>query len=234
MKYITFFIIIILISLVVISILLSVVETNINSFISINLNSLTSDKVLCLILTTDSNIKERAIPVFKTWSSKCHKSLFAFNSENFTNFLNSEESKIYFKNENDYKMALNLPIMHLNLTENYDDMGKKTLEIIKMAYDKYHNEFKWFLLTDDDTFIFVDHLYNFISKKTYDVPLIYGYNFKVGFPTGYTSGGAGLNFFFDIQSDLFITNGYFFEKVFVISRSVISKISLFCMEVKWI
>ena len=148
-------------------------------------------KVMCLILTTEDKIKERAIPVWNNWAKHCHKALFALNAKNFTDILKTNETKRYFSNQNEYQMALNLPMMHLNITENYDIMAEKVLLSVKKAFDEYHDEYKWFLLVDDDTFIFVNHLYNFILNRSYDDPLTYGYNFKTIIPTGYHSGGGG-------------------------------------------
>jgi hypothetical protein len=194
MNYIKYFVITIVLTTVSIYILLSIDQKN-NSFFSSQLkysnNSTINNKLLCLILTSENTIISRAIPVYKYWANKCHKSLFAFNAENFTKFMNSNESKNYYKNEQDYQIALNLPIMHLNLNETHEDMGRKIFYVIQQVFEKYHDEFNWFLVTDDDTYIFVDHLYKFISKKSSTASLIYGYNFKVEFPTGYLSGGAG-------------------------------------------
>jgi hypothetical protein len=161
------------------------IKENVNQ---INVNS----KVLCLILTTDRQIKDRAIQVYKTWANKCHKSLFAFNAKNFSNILHTTEGRRIFQNENEYKVALELPIMHLNVNESQDEMGIKVLKLIQEVYNIYKSEFKWFLLTDDDTYIFIQNLYKFISKKSHNDPLTYGYNFKTVIPSGFHSGGAGI------------------------------------------
>ena len=76
----------------------------------------------------------------------------------------------------------NIPIMQLDVKESQDKMAGKILTLIKTTFQAYEKEFKWFLLADDDTFIFVDNLYKFISKISYKDPLTYGYNFKVIIP----------------------------------------------------
>ena len=149
-------------------------------------------KVLCLILTTEDKIKDQALPVWNNWAKYCHKSRFVLNAMNLTNILKYSNNKSYFSNEDEYKMILNLPIMHLNIIENYDRMAEKVLLSVKKSFDEYHDEYKWFLLVDDDTFIFVNHLYNFILNRSYDDPVTYGYNFKTLVPTGYHSGGGGI------------------------------------------
>ena len=76
----------------------------------------------------------------------------------------------------------NIPIMQLDVKESQDKMAGKILTLIKTTLQAYENEFKWFLLAHDDTLIFVDNLYKFISKISYKDPLTYGYNFKVTIP----------------------------------------------------
>ena len=84
--------------------------------------------------------------------------------------------------------------MQMNLTEHKHNMVDKVLKIAQTAYNEYGNFFKWFLLTDDDTYTFVDNLHNFVSKRSYDEPVTYGFNYKVIVPTGYQNGGAGILF----------------------------------------
>jgi len=52
--------------------------------------------------------------------------------------------------------------MQMNLTEHKHNMADKVLKIAQTAYNECGNFFKWFLLTDDDTYTFVDNLHNFV------------------------------------------------------------------------
>ena len=157
-----------------------------------NVSNDTKSRVLCLIITTDDNIKKRTIPVYKTWAKKCDKALFACNCSKLTNIMKSEDPRKFFENDQEYKYALNLTILPINMTENKSKMAEKILKVIRFAYDQYIDKFDWFLLTDDDTFIFIDHLYQFISNKSSKDPLTYGYNFRAIVPTGYHAGGGGI------------------------------------------
>ena len=157
-----------------------------------NISSNTKPKILCLIVTADDNIKKRSIPVYKTWAKKCDMALFACNCSNFTNIMKSKDPRNFFDNDEEYKYALNLSILPINMTEHYSKMAEKIMKVLRYAYDQYIDKFDWFLLTDDDTFIFVDHLYQFISNKSPKDLLTYGYNFKAVIPTGYQSGGGGI------------------------------------------
>jgi hypothetical protein len=132
--------------------------------------------------------------VWNTWARKCHKTLFACNCGNITKILTSDGNS-FFKNIHDLKTALNeVPIWQVNLTEKYDNMAEKVLTIVSSAFNQYGDLYKWFLLTDDDTFTFVDNLRSFVSKRSFEDPVTYGYNFKVIVPTGYHSGGGGVLF----------------------------------------
>ncbi len=64
---------------------------------------------------------------------------------------------------------------------------------LKHVYNKY-GYYDWYLKADDDTFIFVDNLREFIEKnndKHDKNGRMYGYKFKLFVKNGYMSGGAG-------------------------------------------
>ena len=73
---------------------------------------------------------------------------------------------------------LKIPIWPLNLTEDYNKMGEKVFQVVQSTFNQYGHLYKWFLLTDDDTFTFVDNMHNFVSKRNHLEPVTYGYNFK--------------------------------------------------------
>jgi glycoprotein-N-acetylgalactosamine 3-beta-galactosyltransferase len=54
-----------------------------------------------------------------------------------------------------------------------------------------HPNYDWYLKADDDTFIFMDNLRDFLSDKKPRAPVSYGFHILHGNPTGYLSGGAG-------------------------------------------
>jgi glycoprotein-N-acetylgalactosamine 3-beta-galactosyltransferase len=56
---------------------------------------------------------------------------------------------------------------------------------------KYNNKYDWYLKADDDTFVFVDNLRLFLNDKNPNLPVDYGYDFKVKVEGGYHSGGGG-------------------------------------------
>ena len=79
--------------------------------------------------------------------------------------------------------------MQLDIMEKYDAMDKKAMEIIKTTHKKFGNLFNWFILVDDDTFVFVENLKSFASRLNPLEAVTYGYNFKEE-TAGYHSGGG--------------------------------------------
>ena len=163
-----------------------------------------SVKILCIILTSERSIINRSIPVWNFWGKKCDKTFFACNCANFTKIMQSKQRFTLFNNMRTLENALELPILQLNITESYKSMAEKVFEVLKQVYEANAKNYKWFLLTDDDTYIFYNNLKLFISNKSFTEPYTYGYNFKVIIPSGYHSGGAGI--LFTLESLKRITN----------------------------
>ena len=159
----------------------------------VNLSDNINSSVLCIIMTSEKTFVKRSITVWNTWARKCQKALFACNCSNLTKILTSNRKSL-FENLNHFKTAKRIPIWQLNLTENYSYMAEKVLKKVKSAYEQYGHLYNWFLLTDDDTFTFVDNMHRFASKRNFNEPVTYGYNFKTIVPTGYHSGGGGVLF----------------------------------------
>jgi glycoprotein-N-acetylgalactosamine 3-beta-galactosyltransferase len=84
------------------------------------------------------------------------------------------------------------PILELHdlKTDSYHDLGCKMYHAIRDIYIQEPN-YDWYLKADEDTFIFVDHLREFLVKQNSSEPVTFGYNFKPLVEKGYHSGGAG-------------------------------------------
>jgi len=66
----------------------------------------------------------------------------------------------------------------------------KVFMTFKYIFVHYKN-YDWYLKTDDDTFIFMDNLREFLNTKNESQPVTYGYDFGMIVQNGYHSGGAG-------------------------------------------
>jgi glycoprotein-N-acetylgalactosamine 3-beta-galactosyltransferase len=143
---------------------------------SIRSNPKPSNRILCMILTSEKTFLKRSKPTWSTWAPKCTQTFYFLNVRNITLDKNSP------------------PVFNLSLEENYNKMAKKVLLVLRIAYEQYVNSFDWFLLVDDDTYVFINDLHSFISRLDTNNPFVYGYNFKHVVKGGYTSGGGGTLF----------------------------------------
>lgn len=142
-------------------------------------------QILCIIMTSESTFSKRIPTMWEYWVKKCDKAVFACNCKNVTKTLKLEKNNATVQNLVDN-------IMQLEVVEHYDQLDVKSLEIVKTTYQKYGNLFNWFILVDDDTFVFVENLKIFASRLNPNESVTYGYNLRE--QVDYHSGGGGVLF----------------------------------------
>ena len=141
--------------------------------------------LFCFILTNPNNFFTKAVNIHHTWAKQCdnHK----FISVIPTMYLNT--SQVIISNGT-IEIAYPIPLLHpFGLQkEVYKKLTDKIYATI-IALFRHYNYYDWYLKADDDTFIFVDNLREFISNKSLTAPAKYGYNLKT-----WQSGGGGYIF----------------------------------------
>ncbi|KRF98773.1 uncharacterized protein Dwil_GK28004 [Drosophila willistoni] len=137
-----------------------------NSIIADELNK--KVRILCWVLTTPKNHKEKAIHVKRTWGKRCNVLLF----------MSSEEDK-------------ELPTVKLDVTEGRKNMWGKVMEAIKYVYKHHYNDADWFFKADDDTYAVVENLRYMLYPYNPQTPVYLGCKFNLYIKQGYMSGGAG-------------------------------------------
>lgn len=158
----------------------------------------TNASILCILLSSSKSIDSRAIAAWNTWAHRCNRTLFACNCEPSVNTTYEKHLQTIDKLFNSNSSSIinqSLPILKLDgFQEDYNRMGEKCLRILRAVYELYSTDHNWFLLADDDTFVFVDNLFRFVRSRESTHPLTYGYNFRTIIDQGYHSGGAGILF----------------------------------------
>ena len=140
-------------------------------------------RLFCIIFTTKYYLESRAKFVYESWAKKCDNHRFITLIPNHTPKANESIDLIY---NNSFSL--------LKPTEMIIDQYSKNTDKLYFSFkDIYKNfpDYKWYLRCDDDTFIFMKNLYDFLETKDPYYPVTYGHDFKVIVKHGYHSGGGG-------------------------------------------
>jgi glycoprotein-N-acetylgalactosamine 3-beta-galactosyltransferase len=66
-----------------------------------------------------------------------------------------------------------------NMKSGYDHLTQKSILAFLFVYKNYFNDFDWFVKTDDDTYLIIENLKEFLRKQDTSQPITFGYNFRV-------------------------------------------------------
>ena len=112
-------------------------------------------RVLCWVMTGPSNHYKKAVHIKRTWGSHCDKLIF----------MSSEEDK-------------ELGAVALNISEGRQNLWGKTKGGFQYCYQHHREEFDWFLKADDDTFMVIENLKEFLKDFDTNEPIHFGHHFK--------------------------------------------------------
>ncbi|XP_035704209.1 glycoprotein-N-acetylgalactosamine 3-beta-galactosyltransferase 1 isoform X1 [Folsomia candida] len=134
-------------------------------------NSEVSERILCYVPLVREKLRVAKV-IKETWGSNCDELVFYGDTDN---------SELNIKN--------------INVTEKYELLWGKTKAILVHLHNNYANGFDWFIKADDDTFVILENLRQFVYKlkpSEKDLPLWFGFKMKhQKMKNGYMSGGAG-------------------------------------------
>lgn len=163
-------------------------STPILSSLILDASKQTGDRIFCMILTKPDNFDSKARTTYQTWAHKCdlHRYITVIPEK-----YRGQSST--FKPNSSLELSQNLNFLQPEglIAENYSKLTTKVLLAMKDIYDRYRDKFDWFLKADDDTFVFMDNLHDFVRIRNTSASVTYGYNFKVIVEKGYHSGGGG-------------------------------------------
>ena len=67
-----------------------------------------------------------------------------------------------------------MPFVYINVTDIYSRLTEKTIKTLVYIYDHLMHEFDWCLLANDDTFIIMENLRQFLANKCPSEKKVYG------------------------------------------------------------
>lgn len=126
-------------------------------------------RILCMLNTSPSNHRTRAVHIKQTWGKHCDKLVFASTLTD-----------------------LNLNAIGFNMTNEHEYVFGKQKLMMQYVNNNFLNQYDWFYKADDDTFASIENLRYLLSAYSPEYPIFFGYKFFTPFHRwGYFSGGAG-------------------------------------------
>lgn len=183
----TFLVVIALLVVLTLANLFVYPSTSDSTCISETLTSLTVTKrqprVFCIIFTAPKKFKEgRPLTVLNVWATKCHNYRYITVMPNYTKPILTKHKSL------EVEEPLNIMQPADLVKEDYWKLTYKVFMAFKQIHAEFGSDYDWFLKADDDTFIHVENLVDFLSTKDHDAPITFGYDFKVIVDHGYHSG----------------------------------------------
>ncbi|CAF0985930.1 unnamed protein product [Brachionus calyciflorus] len=140
--------------------------------------------VFCLIKTHPANIKiNKTLNIYRVWGHKCDNYRFITLLPEELRPQNPTDTVEVFDN---FYMIQPKGLVR----ENHDDLSLKLYYSMIYVYEKFPF-YDWYYLVDDDAYVNVRNLKEFLKDKPSNESITYGYNFKVIVEGGYHSGGPG-------------------------------------------
>ncbi|XP_053960121.1 glycoprotein-N-acetylgalactosamine 3-beta-galactosyltransferase 1-like [Anastrepha ludens] len=125
-------------------------------------------RVLCMVLTSPEQHASHAQHVKATWGKRCTRMIF----------ISSEVDE-----------ELDAVAVVAREADTYDELWNKTREGFRYVYERYYDEYDWFVKADDDTYMVMENLRYMLYAYYPQTPIYFGYQLvRYGVP--YMSGGA--------------------------------------------
>lgn len=144
--------------------------------------------VFCLIKTHPKNIQiNKTLILFKIWAHKCDNYRF------ITLLPNHLRPKEFFEDNSQIIEVFDQFYMIQPKFLSKESHGNLTLKIyysMIYIYEKF-KKYDWYYIVDDDAYVNMRNLKEFLKDKPTNVSITFGYNFKVIVKNGYHSGGPG-------------------------------------------
>ncbi|KAK5968326.1 N-acetyllactosaminide 3-alpha-galactosyltransferase, partial [Trichostrongylus colubriformis] len=79
----------------------------------------------------------------------------------------------------------------VDVPDDYRYLFQKTVVALHYAYTNISDQFDWYYKADDDTYVIMEHMYEYLATLDPDEPYFLGYPMRPYLNRGYNGGGAG-------------------------------------------
>ncbi|CAI4229476.1 unnamed protein product [Auanema sp. JU1783] len=128
-------------------------------------------KLFCWVQTSKKYHSTRVKAINSTWLKRCD------NGQFFTSDSMDDESIPY------------TTVFH-NMPDSWYKLFRKSRYAFYHIYQEISKDFEWYLKADDDSYVIVEHLKEFLSQFDHNKPYLIGHTYKPYLEHGYVSGGA--------------------------------------------
>lgn len=130
-----------------------------------------SPTIFCAIMTQDKTYYSRAVYVNNTWARRCTKYIFVVSRP---------------------EVQMDLPLLQFDIPEAKSQLLRKSIKTFEYVYTHHINDADWFIKADDDTYIIMENLQDFLRDKNPADKVFYGQEVRSSNRSySYTTGGAG-------------------------------------------
>lgn len=159
----------------------------------LNLNKLKNTKnfsIFCIIKTRpESLLNNKTLTVYRTWAYKCDNYRFISVIPKELKTKGNKYKKLHSKS-----LEISEPFYVLQpkglYKEIYGKLTDKLYSTLEYIY-VFFNTYDWYYIVDDDAYVNMENLVEFLKTKNSSYPVTYGHDFKVLVDGGFHSGGCG-------------------------------------------
>nr|CDJ98313.1 Glycosyl transferase domain containing protein [Haemonchus contortus] len=131
-----------------------------------------SGQLFCWVQTAAIYHNTRALAINETWLSRCdHGQLFTGD------FFSSDD--------------IPYSTVFAGIPDSYYNLFFKSRYAFYYIYHHISKDFDWYMKADDDTYVVVEHLKEYLSQLDPNKPYYLGYTLRPYLENGYNAGGAG-------------------------------------------
>ncbi|KAE9420638.1 hypothetical protein Angca_007395, partial [Angiostrongylus cantonensis] len=128
-------------------------------------------RLLCFVLTSPKFYSTRVLAVNQTWLPRCDHGQFFAN--------------VPMDPTIPHSTVLN------HIPDDYKHLFQKSMISFHYAFTRISDQFDWYFKADDDTYVIMEHMYEYLATLDPTEPYYLGYTLRPYFKRGYNGGGAG-------------------------------------------
>ncbi|XP_059482339.1 glycoprotein-N-acetylgalactosamine 3-beta-galactosyltransferase 1-like [Neocloeon triangulifer] len=127
-------------------------------------------RVLCFVMTHPNNHNSKAQYIRYSWGRHCNRLVFISDGT---------------------RRDDSLPVVKVNAKSGRSGLWDKVKKAFRYMHSNYSGQYDWIIKADDDTFVNVDSLRNFLLGFSPEAPLFFGEQLRSPYDQIYMAGGGG-------------------------------------------